>query len=133
MVGTESRKTPGFPRFDLQFVKVAASPDQYFQSCSSIRLSLCSDMKVSILISFSTMYYSHSTRLYFQALFLLSIVIGSTFAVPFLSAVPPKRTSLDKPDVDLCPLCIQFSGEFLDQLLNIILSELDTIKYQLLR
>lgn len=52
------------------------------------------------------------------------MVLSSTFAVPWVTLVqPPKRVEPKRPDLDLCPVCIQFAGEFINELLNIVLSE----------
>ena len=59
-----------------------------------------------------------------QSTFLLLMVLGSTVATPWVSLVqPPKRAEPKKPNFDLCPVCVQFAGEFINELLNIILSE----------
>lgn len=58
-----------------------------------------------------------------KSAFLLLMVLGSTFATPWVSLVqPPKRVEPKRPDLDLCPVCIQFAGEFINELLNIILN-----------
>lgn len=67
---------------------------------------------------------SRSLRFPPQSVFLLLIVLSSTFATPWVSLVqPPKRVEPKKPDLDLCPVCIQFAGEFINELLNVVLSE----------
>ena len=52
------------------------------------------------------------------------MVLGNTLATPWVNLVqPPKRAEPKKPNLDLCPECIQFAREYLSELLNIVLSE----------
>jgi len=62
-----------------------------------------------------------------QALFLLTILVGSVLAGPSIVRHPLHPMSIGKPvkapGIDLCNLCIQFSSQFLNELVNIIASE----------
>ena len=62
-----------------------------------------------------------------QALFLLTILVGSVLAGPSMIRHQLHPMSIGKPvrdpSVDLCNLCIQFSSQFLNELVNIIASK----------
>lgn len=59
-----------------------------------------------------------------KALFLLTILVGSVLAGPSIVRHPLHPMSIGKPvkapGIDLCNLCIQFSSQFLNELVNII-------------
>ena len=60
------------------------------------------------------------------ALFLLTLVVVQTLAVPhwlsFKRQQEKQQLSVTKNEVKLCGVCIQFAGQFINELLNIILS-----------
>ena len=65
-----------------------------------------------------------------QAVLLLTILIGSVLATPYIAIqhTPMQDLSIAKPverdqAIDLCPICINFAVDFINQLLNIILSK----------
>lgn len=66
-----------------------------------------------------------------QALFLLAIVVGSVFAGPAIVRHELQPISFGKPvrdpSIDLCNVCVQFSQEFLNELVNIIASKLSNL------
>lgn len=67
-----------------------------------------------------------NTSFNLQALFLLFLLVSSGICgIPRPSIMPLKQPQLKvaEPDIDLCPTCIQFSSEVLNELLDIILSE----------
>ena len=65
-----------------------------------------------------------------QALFLLAIVVRSVFAGPAIVRHELQPISFGKPvrdpSLDLCNVCVQFSQEFLNELVNIIASKSST-------
>ena len=62
-----------------------------------------------------------------QAVVLLTILIGNVLATPFVMRNPPMQQisfakPVHNPNLDTCKLCINFADQFINQLLNIILS-----------
>ena len=59
---------------------------------------------------------------------LLTILIGNVVATPFVLRDPPLQQisfgkPLHNPKLDTCKLCINFADQFINELLNIILSK----------
>lgn len=88
-------------------------------------------MKVGKKPTYYCVYYCSITLIdgsrLLQALFLLTILVGSVLAGPSIVRHPLHPMSIGKPvkapGLDLCNLCIQFSSQFLNELVNIIASE----------
>ena len=75
------------------------------------------------------LYYYKNIALYklLQALVLLAILVGSVIAGPAIVRHELQPISFGKPvrdpSLDLCNVCVQFSQEFLNELVNIIASK----------
>jgi hypothetical protein len=52
---------------------------------------------------------------------LVLLIAGQTLSVPFHFNKQEKK-NVQTPDIELCGLCIQFSEQFINQLLNIVLN-----------
>ena len=69
-----------------------------------------------------SIYFSCSIILSLKvAVILLALVLGEVATTPFLFQKP--KTIRQNAKLDMCKLCIEFSGQFINQLLNIILSK----------
>jgi hypothetical protein len=55
------------------------------------------------------------------AILLVLLIAGQTLSVPFHFNKQEKK-NVQTPDIELCGLCIQFSEQFINQLLNIVLN-----------
>ena len=70
-------------------------------------------------------------------LLLLAILTGYVFAGPFITQHPLQPLSFGKPmplrdpGLDLCPTCISFAEQFINDLLNIILSKAKSVAVRL--
>ena len=67
-------------------------------------------------------------------MFLLTLVVAQAVAGPVQLSFKRQQekqqvSRLRGTEVELCGVCIQFAGEFINQLLNIILSECSSLKY----